>query len=55
MVNLGGKGFPKGLLVITPYLTDLYVKLPGNPGLKSLNSRANIVLTLGWNSLYKGR
>ena len=53
-VNPGGEGFPEGLLVITLHLTDLYVKLPSDLGLKALNSKADIILTLGWNDLREG-
>ena len=55
MVNLGGEGFPEELLVITPYLTNLYIKLPSDLGLKAFNGRADIVLTLSWNNLREGR
>ena len=54
-VDPGGEGFPEGRLVIAPYLTDLLAKLPGDLGLKALNSRADIVLTLSRDNLRVGR
>ena len=54
-VDLGGEGFPKGRLVIALYLIDLLAKLPSDLGLKALNGRADIVLTLGRDNLCVGR
>ena len=54
-VDPGGEGFPEGRLVIALYLTDLLAKLPGDPGLKALDGRADMVLALGRDDLRVGR
>ena len=51
----GGEGFPEGGLVIAPYLTDLLAELPGDLNLETLDRRADIVLTFGWDDLYESR